>query len=110
MDHVLAGLKPRRTLLGIKAADIATRIGVSVESYYRLERGQRRIYFDKAIAISSFTGISILDLTRVPTEDERVDLFKAGERARALQARSGGDEGVAAALDELEHLGPGIIE
>jgi transcriptional regulator with XRE-family HTH domain len=110
MDHILSGLKPRRTLLDIKAVDIADRLGITLESYYRIERGQRRIYFDKAVTISRFTGISLEDLTREPTDEERVDLFKAGEHKRALQARSGGDEPLAAAIDELEHLGPGIIE
>jgi transcriptional regulator with XRE-family HTH domain len=110
MDHTLAGLKPRRTLLGIRAQDIADRLGITLESYYRIERGQRRIHFDKAITISQFTGIKLDDLPRVPNDEERVDLFKAGERNRALQDRSQGDEGVAAAIDELEHLGPGIEE
>jgi transcriptional regulator with XRE-family HTH domain len=105
MLHPLVGLGPRRRLLGFKAVDIAQRVGLSENGYGRIERGQRRVYFDKAIAISAFTGISLIDLTREPTEEERIELFKAGEQRRALQTRSDGDAGVAAAIEEFDALG-----
>lgn len=105
MGHSLDGLKPRRTLLHVKAEDIAARIGVSTESFYRLERGTRRCYLDKAIVMAGILECSVDELTREPTMDERKDLFERGERKRELQARSNGDDGVAAALEEFEHLG-----
>jgi transcriptional regulator with XRE-family HTH domain len=99
MSHSLAGLGPRRKLLGFKATDVAARVGMTLNGYGRIERGERRIYFDKALAISAFTGIKLEDLPRVPDDLERVELFKAGEHRRSLLDASQGDEQLASQLE-----------
>lgn len=99
MSHSLAGLAPRRKLLGITQEEMAHRLGMTLNGYGRLERGERRTLFDKAIAISTFTGIKLEDLPRIPDDLERVELFKAGEHRRSLLDASQGDEQLASQLE-----------
>lgn len=95
MQHVLSGLKSWRTSQGVRAVDLARRIGIAVESYRRIERGERRIYFDKAIALATYLGLdNPKDLGREPTVAEQVDLFKL-----RLEA-----EGSGQTVDELREL------
>jgi transcriptional regulator with XRE-family HTH domain len=99
MQHTLSGLAPRRKLLGFTQDEIAKRIGMGISGYARLERGERRTTFDKVIAISHFTGISLEDIQREPDEIERIELFKAGEQRRGLLEKSEGDEVLATTLE-----------
>jgi DNA-binding XRE family transcriptional regulator len=97
-QHPLSAVAERRKLLKIKAATIAQRVGMTTESYRRLERGERRCYVDKAIAISRMLDCTVEDLGRDLTPEERIELFRAGDKQAELLARAGGDTGVAKAL------------
>lgn len=79
--HSLCGLRPIRQLLQVKASDVAQRLGITVTTYNRFERGERRPYFDQVLAIASFLDIADLRmLTRQLTPDERLDLFRRNNR------------------------------
>jgi transcriptional regulator with XRE-family HTH domain len=89
LSHPLSGLRDRRRLAGVTSSAIAARIGVDVNSYGRFERGERRCYLDKAIAIASMLNCTVEQLGHPPSIEERVDMFRAGEKHRELvgQAR-----------------------
>lgn len=75
-DHPLAGVRTRRTLKGISAPTIAQRIGITTDYYYKYERGERRIYLDKALAIARTLECSVEDLGSEPNIDEQVEIFR----------------------------------
>lgn len=75
LDHPLIGVRTRRHYLGFTADTMAKRLGISRTSYLRLERGERRIYFDKALAIAQILGCTCEQLTRMPTPDEVRELY-----------------------------------
>jgi transcriptional regulator with XRE-family HTH domain len=59
--HCLAGLRSIREQRGIEASELAAAIGVNLSSYYRFERGERRIYFDKAVLLARQLDCSLHD-------------------------------------------------
>lgn len=75
--HLLAGVRTRRQLLGIRAVDLAKRIAVTPTSYMRFERGERRIYLDKAVAIAKMLNCSLDELAIEPTLEQQVEMFRA---------------------------------
>ena len=95
MAHPLAGVKTRRTLLGIPATHIAKRLAMAATSYSRLERGERRCYMDKGAVLAVMLKCSMEQLGIEPTGDTAVALFARGQQLAAL----GGDH---AALDALD--------
>jgi transcriptional regulator with XRE-family HTH domain len=66
VDHQLRGLRTARERAEITAPDAAAAIGVTPRSYYRLETGVRRMYFDKACRLADLFGCSLDDLRRDP--------------------------------------------
>lgn len=80
--HPLAGLKTRREMEHMRASDLARRIGVTTASYYRFERGERRIYLDKARAIASTLGCTVDALAHEPTPEEQVEAMHKGKASR----------------------------
>lgn len=101
-SHPLAGVRTRRALNQISAAKVAAELGIEPQSYGRLERGERRCYLDKAYVIASILGCTLEELGREPSIEERVELYRAGEKRRDLLARADGDEKLAAALSQLQ--------
>lgn len=79
-QHTLMSARHRRQILDISAAAVATRIGVTVTTYNRFERGERRPYLDQALAIAKTLGCMVEDLGRPMTMDEELALIK--EKAR----------------------------
>jgi transcriptional regulator with XRE-family HTH domain len=65
-DHCLAGLKSIRQDRGISPPDLARAIGVTTNSYYRYERGDARIQFDKVCLLADMLGCSLDDLRHAP--------------------------------------------
>jgi transcriptional regulator with XRE-family HTH domain len=100
LSHPLSGLRDRRRLAGVTSSAIAARIGVDVNSYGRFERGERRCYLDKAIAIASMLNCTVEQLGHPPSIEERVDMFRAGEKHRELVGQAHGDEDLAGVLGE----------
>lgn len=100
--HPLEGIADRRTLLKIRAVDIAAALGIEVASYRRMERGERRCYLDKALAIADMLDCTVPQLGVIPDADERIRLFGVSESRRALGAAAGWvdpeDD-----FDDLEH-------
>lgn len=87
--HSLSGLRPVRTILGFKATVMAARLGITVTTYNRFERGERRTYFDQVLTLAKMLDVPIEMLTRDPTPDERAQLFQRrnhhDEQERELQ-------------------------
>lgn len=89
-SHCLISARTRRQYLGISADDVAKRIGIKRTSYLRYERGERRVYFDHAIAIASLLDCKVDDLTRVPTPEEIRELYAEGQRRRIIPVDDAG--------------------
>jgi transcriptional regulator with XRE-family HTH domain len=70
--HPLHGLRLRREMRGLKASQLAQRTGVDTASYYRFERGERRIYLDKALTLAHTLQCTVEQLGIEPTADEQV--------------------------------------
>lgn len=66
VPHPLEGLKPARLRANLSASLCADRIGVTVQSYYRFEKGERRLYFDKACILADMIGVSLDELRKAP--------------------------------------------
>lgn len=96
-DHPLTGVRTRRQILGVTAADMAQRLGCTPTTYSRYERGERRVFLDQAKTIATFLGCSIDELSREPTVDEQVELFK-----RAKIRQSGIEQGISPDDAEVE--------
>lgn len=79
--HPLISARLRRQYLGIEADAVAQRLGIKRTSYLRYERGERRVYFDHAIAIANILECTTDDLTRMPSAEEVSELYaKSQER------------------------------
>jgi transcriptional regulator with XRE-family HTH domain len=79
----MQSLRHRRQLLQLPATYFATRIGVTITTFNRFERGERRTYTDQALTIARLLGCSIEDLGRPVTPEEEIELFRRGvERKR----------------------------
>lgn len=92
-------------MLRLKVADLAHAIGVEPTSYRRFERGERRIYLDKALILASQFNCTIEELSAPPTLDEKIAALKADEADRALLARvesSGLDPETLTSLDNWD--------
>jgi hypothetical protein len=74
-------------------------LGITVTSYNRFERGERRAYFDQVLTIAKMLDVSIEQLTREPTPEERVDLFHRRQQTQANVS----DETKRELQHELEH-------
>lgn len=59
MDNWPSGLRFRRLAAGKSAEDCAQLIGVTVNTYYRFEKGTRRLYYDKACLLADFLECSV---------------------------------------------------
>lgn len=79
-NHPLVSARDRRQMLGIPAAQIAARIGITVTTYNRFERGERRAYLDHGHAIAKMLGCTVDDLARPLTMEDEIALIK--EKAR----------------------------
>lgn len=86
VQHPLQAVKERRQHLGIPAADIAKRLGLDIQSYWRLERGERRCYFDRALVLAKMLGCTAEQLGEFPNEAEALELYKR-QLARKLSER-----------------------
>lgn len=86
-SHPLSSVRERRTIANLKAAYLAHELGCTEGSFGRLERGERRVYLDKALRLAQLLGCSVEDLARAPTLNEKIELLKAGEAVRELQDR-----------------------
>ena len=89
-DHVLQGLKPLRTHLGISASALANRIGVTASSFARYENGSRRIFLDMAVALAGTLGVTVDDLTRSHSPDELIQRFGPARSAPEHRGRRKG--------------------
>jgi transcriptional regulator with XRE-family HTH domain len=87
VQHPLQGVRDRRTLLGLKAADFAKRLGMDIQSYYRLERGERRCYLDKALTIAKMLECTVHQLGELPDPNEAAELFKQGRQRAHVVAQ-----------------------
>lgn len=85
-DHPLAGVRTRRQLKDIKAPALAKRLGVATEYFYKYERGERRLYLDKALALAKMLECTVEELGIEPSIDEQVAIF----RQRKTEELSGG--------------------
>jgi transcriptional regulator with XRE-family HTH domain len=93
-QHSLSGLRPRRTLLRIPATQLASRLGVTTTTYNRFERGERRAYFDQAIALAAALGCTLEQLRRPPTIDEELELFRSSQLKRGETVPAAPDPGI----------------
>lgn len=66
-DHPLSSLKTWREFRGLSAQQLADRIGVSINHYYKIEAGGCRCYLDHAIAIASMLDLSVDNLLAGPS-------------------------------------------
>ena len=80
--HLLQGVQTRRQMLKISAVDAAKALGMERASYYRLERGERRVYLDKALTLARLLGCTVYELAQEPTIEEQVEAFK---RAKMIE-------------------------
>lgn len=88
-EHPLSAVRFRRDLLGIKASYMAREVGLEPASYSRIERGERRCYLDKAIAIASILHCTVDDLRVIPDEAERLRLWSRREdNAEAIKTQA----------------------
>lgn len=67
-------LKIVREALGVKVTDVAKRLGLTAATYYRFERGQRRMYFDQAVAVAAMMNVPVGMFARPITTDEALEL------------------------------------
>jgi transcriptional regulator with XRE-family HTH domain len=82
-DHPLASLRHRRQLMDIPASQLATRIGCTVTTYNRYERGERRSFTDQAVTLAKMLGCTVEDLGRpITPEDEIAIIRRKHEMAR----------------------------
>jgi transcriptional regulator with XRE-family HTH domain len=101
MTHPLAGLRTIRLALGIHPKTLADRIGITISTYHRYERGERRIYLDKAIVLASTLGLPTTDhLSREPTPDEHLALLQRGAEHRRLVGVLGDEPELIAQLED----------
>lgn len=63
-----------------QVTELAHAIGTQPTSYSRFERGERRIYLDKAILLAKRLGVRVDDLTLVMDEEAAVALCAARDR------------------------------
>lgn len=103
-SHPLEGIADRRALLKIRAADIAASLGVATASYRRLERGERRCYLDKALAIADLLDCNVEQLGVVPDAEERIRLFGVSESRRAQLGLTAVWSDAEDASEEDEHI------
>lgn len=82
-DHPLMSARQRRQLLQLPATFIASRLGITVTSYNRFERGERRAYVDQAHVIAKALGCTVDDLARPLTVDEELELIRRKHNAPA---------------------------
>jgi transcriptional regulator with XRE-family HTH domain len=79
--HLLAGVNTRRKMQGITAAAAAEACGISINAYYRLERGDRNVLLAKAYSIASLLGCTLEQLRHEPSLDEQLDALRAAKEA-----------------------------
>lgn len=92
-NHPLASVRTRRQILGLSGADMAKRLGCTPTTYFRYERGERRVFLDQARAIASFLACSIDELGTEPTDEEQLTLLKRAQtRRRAIEQGISPDE------------------
>jgi transcriptional regulator with XRE-family HTH domain len=82
MTHPLSSVRTRRQLLDIPASQMAARLGCTVTTYNRFERGERRCYFDQAITIAAMLGCTLNELSGPISDEEQVRLFQLGQQRR----------------------------
>jgi transcriptional regulator with XRE-family HTH domain len=85
VPYPLQNVKQRRQLLGLSAQEVAKRLGMNVQSYWRLERGERRIYLDKALILAQLLDCTVEQLGQLPTEDEIVSLVRRRQAVATVQ-------------------------
>jgi transcriptional regulator with XRE-family HTH domain len=76
-SHPLSGVRTRRKLCNITAANLAKYLSVHPNTYSRLERGERVISLPKAKTLAAILGCSVDDLEREPSLDEQIAYLRA---------------------------------
>jgi transcriptional regulator with XRE-family HTH domain len=72
---------------------MAKRLGCTPTTYFRYERGERRVFLDQAKAIASFLACSIDELGTEPTDEEQLTLLKRAQiRRRAIELGDNPDD------------------
>lgn len=74
--HPLQGVQLRRQMLDISAKDAAKALGMTLNSYYRLERGERGCLLSRAYTLANLLNCAIADLATEPTVDERIEALR----------------------------------
>src|SRR5689334_11048276 len=86
-NHYLLGVRERRRLLNLNATYMASRLNVTPITYYRFERGERRVYLDYAVTIAAILGCALEDLGRFPTPEEALELMKRSHARRIAEVQ-----------------------
>lgn len=81
--HPLSAVKTRRTVLDIKASDLAHILAIEPGSYSRIERGERRIYLDKAVRLAATLQCTVEQLAIEPTSEEKIAIYAAKQQSHS---------------------------
>jgi transcriptional regulator with XRE-family HTH domain len=103
--HPMIGAKTRRKMLNLTAGACAKALGVDANSYSRMERGERRITLDRALALSKLLQCTVEQLGIEPTIDEQTEAYK---RNLLIQQRGETDDPWAELEDQsMRNFAPG---
>jgi transcriptional regulator with XRE-family HTH domain len=72
IGHPLSGVKTRRQLKGITASRASQVIGVTANTYSKMERGEAIISLPRAKLLASILGCTMEQLGEEPSLDERI--------------------------------------
>lgn len=84
-NHPMFGARERRLLAGIKTIQAAKAIGVDPNTYGRYERGERRIYLDRARTLARLFNCTIDQLAQPLSIDEQLAIREAERQERAAE-------------------------
>jgi transcriptional regulator with XRE-family HTH domain len=80
--HPLSAALTRRKMHSVTAAQAAKVLGMQVNSYYRLERGERVAPLPKALTLAHLLNCTVEQLSVEPSVDEQVDALRASLEKR----------------------------
>jgi DNA-binding XRE family transcriptional regulator len=110
--HPLMGVQERRRMANVSAKQAAAVTGLALQSYYRLERGERVCPLPRALKLAQLIGCTVEQLGNIPTLDERIAALrdKSEREIAALRDKSFRDEwsDVNATTSPRTAAGPGI--
>jgi DNA-binding XRE family transcriptional regulator len=92
--HPLMGVQERRRMANVSAKQAAAVTGLALQSYYRLERGERVCPLPRALKLAQLIGCTVEQLGNIPTLDERIAALrdKSEREIAALRDKSFRDE------------------